>query len=92
MSMISVCGSDCSACYCYGNVCNGCNEAEGKVFHMPEGEVCPIYECTVITNRYGHCGECEELPCHIWRSTRDPKFTDEEFEENIRERVANLKI
>ena len=26
----------------------------------------------------------------IWRSTRDPKFTDEEFEENIRERIENL--
>ena len=57
---------------------------------MPEGKTCTIYECTVSTNKYSHCGKCEKLPCDIWRSTRDPKFTDEEFEENIKERMGNL--
>jgi Fe-S oxidoreductase len=42
--------------------------------------------------KYNHCGKCEKAPCDIWRSTRDPKFTDEEFEENIRERITNLKL
>jgi len=90
MNMISVCGTDCSVCYCYGSLCRGCNELLGKVFHMPEGKACDIYECTVNVKKYGSCGKCEELPCDIWRKTRDPKFTDEEFEENIRGRVANL--
>ena len=54
MSMISVCGADCAACYCYGSMCNGCNEAEGKVFHVPEGKACTIYECTVNTNKLAY--------------------------------------
>lgn len=90
--MMSVCGSDCSACYCYEEkMCNGCNEAKGKVFHMPEGKACTIYDCTVNTYKYSHCGNCDKLPCDIWKSTRDPKFTDEEFEENINERILNLR-
>ena len=44
---LSVCGTDCSACYCYGNMCIGCNECEGKVFHAPDGQACAIYDCTV---------------------------------------------
>ena len=28
--MISCCGSDCSACYCYGEMCKGCNAVCGK--------------------------------------------------------------
>ncbi|NLL72322.1 MAG: DUF3795 domain-containing protein [Clostridiales bacterium] len=89
--MMSVCGTDCSTCYCYEEkMCNGCNEAKGKVFHMAEGKACRIYDCTV-NNKHGHCGNCDKLPCDIWRSTRDPKFTDQEFDENIRERMANLK-
>lgn len=38
--MISCCGSDCSACYCYGKMCKGCNAECGKVkvFHAPEGK------------------------------------------------------
>ncbi len=90
MSMISVCGADCEKCYCYGDLCKGCNEAQGKVFHMPEGKACTIYECTVNTKNYSNCGKCEKLPCDIWRATRDPKFTDEEFEDNINERIENL--
>ena len=36
--MISCCGSDCSACYCYGEMCKGCNAVCGKVFHAPDGK------------------------------------------------------
>ena len=48
--LISVCGTDCRACYCFGKMCNGCNSCEGKVFHASEGKVCPIYDC-VINNK-----------------------------------------
>ncbi len=90
MNDISCCGTDCSACYCYGKMCQGCNEAQGKVFHAPEGQPCPIYECSVNTKNYPHCGNCDKVPCEIWEKTRDPKFTDEEFKKNVGERMANI--
>ena len=87
---ISVCGTDCGTCYCYGEMCSGCTACEGKVFHMPEGTTCKIYEC-VCGKNLKDCGGCEKLPCDIWRATRDPKYTDEEFEENIAMRAKMLK-
>ena len=38
--MISCCGSDCSTCYCYGEMCKGCNAVCGKVFHAPDEKEC----------------------------------------------------
>ena len=70
--LLSVCGTDCGACYCFGKMCNGCNACEGKVFHAPEGKACPIYDCK------------------IWAGTRDPKYTDEEFNANVAMRVQAL--
>ena len=90
MKELSCCGTKCKECYCYGSVCKGCNETEGRVFFMPEGKACPIYECSIHKNRFEHCGNCEQLPCSIWRETRDPKFTDEEFEASIRNRMNAL--
>ncbi len=87
----SVCGTDCTECYCYGEMCNGCNSCEGKVFHMPEGKVCPIYDCVKNERGMGGCGECGEIPCKIWLATRDPKFSDEEFNRNIEMRVQALR-
>ncbi len=89
-TLVSVCGTDCSACFCFGNMCQGCNACEGKVFHAPEGKACPIYEC--VRNKKGlhDCGKCAEVPCGIWYQTRDPKYTDEEFEENVAMRVKAL--
>lgn len=88
---LSCCGTDCKKCRCYGTMCKGCNESLGKVFHTPEGQACPIYECSVNRNKYKGCGECNCVPCDIWRKTKDPAFSDEEFENNIRERVARLE-
>lgn len=84
---ISICGSDCAACYCYGDLCPGCKACKGRVFHAQDG--CPIYLC-METRGFSSCGECSERPCKVWRNTRDPKFTDEEFEQNIRDRLENL--
>lgn len=88
-SNISVCGTDCSTCGCYGDMCSGCNACEGKVFHAPGG--CPIYKCTVHEKQLRNCGECGEAPCGIWRATRDPRYSDEEFEQNIAARMQTLK-
>lgn len=90
-SDISVCGTDCSTCYCFGKMCRGCNACAGKVFHAPEGKACAIYECTVNKMGYKTCGECSQAPCEIWMKTRDPKYSDEEFDQNVRMRIAALK-
>ena len=37
------------------------------------------------------CGECDAAPCEIWMKTRDPKYSDEEFAENVRMRIETLK-
>ena len=87
---LSVCGTDCSACYCR-DLCAGCNAACGKVFHMPEGKSCPIYACCVNRHKYATCAECPDVPCALWRAARDPSYSDEQFEASIAERVRNLK-
>lgn len=87
---ITCCGSECSKCGCYGNICQGCNELCGKVFHAPPGKACPIYRCAVNRKHLTSCAKCEELPCVIWRDTKDPQLTDEEFETDIQNRIRNL--
>ena len=32
-----------------------------------------------------------EAPCDVWMKTRDPKYSDEEFAENVRVRMDALK-
>ena len=88
--IMSVCGTDCRLCYCFGNMCNGCSACEGKVFHAPEGKACPIYDCVRNEKELHDCGKCKEVPCQIWHATRDPKFSDEEFKENIAGRLRAL--
>ena len=90
MDNISVCGSDCAKCYCFGDKCPGCNVCKGRVFHAGGAE-CAIYACCVTKNGYDDCLSCEKLPCGLWQKTRDPKFTDEEFEQNVAERIGLLK-
>ena len=88
---LSSCGTDCGECPLHGDRCAGCNEVKGKVFHAPEGQACPLYACAVQKHRYASCAACGELPCGLWRETRDPSMTDEAFEESVRQRVARLK-
>ena len=88
---LSCCGTDCSACPLKGSVCEGCNEACGKVFHAPEGQACPIYACCVQKNRRPSCAGCSHLPCDIWQATRDPSMSDEAFAASITARVEALK-
>ena len=88
---LSCCGAECSECGCYGSMCKGCNASLGKVFHVPEGQACPIYECSLNQRKLKGCGDCERIPCDIWRRTKDPSFSEEDFERNIQERIARLK-
>ena len=90
---LSVCGTDCSACPLHGNLCTGCNEACGKVFHA-NGKACPIYACCANKRRITNCAscnQCNQLPCDIWQATRDPSMTDEQFRKSIKDRVSVLK-
>lgn len=87
---LSCCGTECKKCSFYGGLCQGCNECQGKVFHAPEGKACPIYACSVNKKKLRDCGQCGEVPCDIWRGTKDPSLSDEAFEKNIAERVKNL--
>ena len=87
MENISICGTDCPKCYCFGKMCSGC---KGKVFHAGGAE-CAIYACCVTEHGFFDCLQCGRLPCEIWRKTRDPKFTDEEFEKNITGRIETLR-
>ena len=89
--LISCCGSDCGACYCYGNMCKGCSALCGKVFHAPDGKACPIYECCRIQNGFHSCGECEKLPCDLILGTRDPSLSEEAFMKTVDERVNRLR-
>ena len=88
---LSACGTDCAACPLYGNVCTGCNEACGKVFHTSGGKPCAIYGCCVNKNHYATCASCGQVPCDVWQTTRDPSMTDEQFRKSIEDRVSALK-
>lgn len=87
MTNLSCCGLDCAAC----SMCKGCRETKGKPFYLPKDKACAIYMCAVHEKNYEDCSKCKNLPCPVWRDTRDPSFTDEEFENNIIERIANFK-
>lgn len=88
---LSACGTDCAACPLHGEVCRGCNASMGRVFHAPEGKACPIYACCCGKRRYATCGDCADVPCDLWRATRDPALSDAAFEASILDRLRNLK-
>ena len=87
---LSVCGTDCEVCAFKGEMCPGCNVCCGQVFHAPEGKACPIYACAA-KKRLASCADCSELPCTIWRDTRDPRMNDEAFDKSVAERSARLR-
>ncbi|MDK2807927.1 MAG: hypothetical protein PWP24_661 [Clostridiales bacterium] len=88
---LSCCGTDCTRCSFYGNMCQGCNETGGKVFHAPKGKACPIYACAVQQNKRANCARCDQLPCEIWMNTRDPQMSEEQFLASVQERIDCLK-
>lgn len=87
----SCCGTECEQCHFYGEECKGCNECNGKVFHAPAGKACPVYSCSVNNKKLRDCGRCDKLPCAVWRDTKDPRLSEEAFEQNIAERVNRLR-
>ena len=89
---ITCCGADCQACSCYGSICRGCNELSGQsIPRSGRKRPAPIYRCAVYKKHRTSCAGCEELPCEIWRTTKDPELDEAEFETDIRQRMENLK-
>lgn len=88
---LTVCGQACGECPFYQKDCAGCNESGGKVFHAPEGKACPIYACAANRKRLTHCGFCGEVPCKLWRETKDPALSDQEFEQDLVNRLNQLQ-
>ncbi len=86
--MIAACGADCSACDSLPQ-CGGCSKAEGKVFYRG-GAVCPIYDCASKKNRQD-CSECSIKDCSTYMGQKDPRMTDEQFENWVDVKIANLK-
>jgi len=90
---LSRCGICCETdCKAYKVECAGCNNLSGKVPWAKyfNKVLCPIYECAEL-KRFKSCKECGKAPCQLWFSTRDPDFTDEEFQADINSRLKNFE-
>ncbi|MCU0606615.1 MAG: DUF3795 domain-containing protein [Candidatus Edwardsbacteria bacterium] len=92
--MISVCGVDCeNECRAFGTECIGCHQLCGKVSWAKYigADTCPIHAC-VENKGYRTCGECSLLPCRtILVDTKNPDMSDEQYAEDIRRRIRNLR-
>lgn len=90
--ILSVCGQECDQCNFFPEDCAGCPEMGGKPFWtkgLPEKE-CVIFSC-VKKRKMDHCGECGELPCDKYQSTKDPAMNEEAHRKGILDRVNRLK-
>jgi hypothetical protein len=91
--MICVCGAICTDCPELHQKCEGdCETMKGKVYwaQYVGAEVCPVYKC-VSEHKYSSCADCDDIPCNLWFSLKDPALTDEEHQKSIEERVKLLK-
>ena len=58
---------------------------------MNTWKACPIYACCANKHHYATCASCAQMPCDVWKTTRDPSMTDEQFAQSITDRVNALK-
>lgn len=88
---IAVCGLDCTACGFHGSQCAGCAAVQGRVFWAePSGlPGCPIYDCAAGKG-HASCGQCSNVPCALWASTREPGIPDDKWDAGIAQRLENL--
>ncbi|HEY32175.1 MAG TPA: DUF3795 domain-containing protein [Dehalococcoidia bacterium] len=92
-NLAPVCGLYCGSCEYLGAQCRGCGHEQGKPFWTKgiDIEVCQLYDCCVNTKHLEHCGLCDDLPCEMFLSLRDPSLSDEEFEKSLMERQEVLE-
>jgi hypothetical protein len=93
VNLAAPCGLYCGTCECLGVNCQGCGHQMGKPFWAAQFnmEICPLYDCSANKKEIEHCGMCNDLPCEIFISLRDPSLSDEEFEKSLAERQENLR-
>ena len=89
----SACGLVCYECYHFLTRCTGCVMEQGKPFWTREltGETCAIFACARTRKGLAHCGRCDNLPCPLFDTVKDPAVSILEHRKGIRERVARLK-
>lgn len=90
---ISACGIKCEECSFYKKECQGCFSMAGKPFwtaHATKDGICPLFNCAIHQNNFNHCGDCDELPCKMFREMKDPNCSDEEHQQSIVNRVKTL--
>jgi hypothetical protein len=92
-NLAPVCGLYCGSCEYLEVRCRGCGHEQGKPFWTKGigGEVCQLYDCCINTKHLEHCGMCDDFPCEMFLSLRDPSLSDEEFKKSLMERQENLK-
>jgi len=91
---LSACGLLCNECEFLGNECSGCYAVKGQTFwakEMMHDQTCPLFGCSVFKKGFQSCGNCEELPCQLFREMKDPNSSDEEHRISLVQRVERLK-
>ena len=94
ITLTAACGVYCGNCEHLVNKCQGCGNVQGKPFWTTQFgvEICPLYGCCVNRKQLEHCGLCDEFPCELFNSLRDPSLSDEEAEKVLQERQKNLSL
>ena len=90
---LSACGIDCATCPSLNKDCKGCLIENGNVFWTKSDKssfsVCPIKACC-NKKGYVNCGECENLPCEIYKSLKGSN--DTLAEEQKKKCIKNLLL
>jgi hypothetical protein len=92
--VLSACGLICDECEFYAQECDGCKMVKGQTFwakEMMPNQTCPLFDCSVNQKGFESCGNCDELPCKLFREMKDPNSTEEEHQLSLVQRVARLK-
>ena len=91
---LSACGLLCNECPSFGKECQGCFAVGGKPFWAGEFTttgICPLFDCSVNHKALRNCGGCNELPCQLFLSMKDPNATEEEHQESLKLRIKRLR-
>jgi hypothetical protein len=92
--ILSACGLICDECEFYKKECDGCIAVKGQTFwarEMMPDRTCPLFNCSVNVKGFGSCGDCNELPCKLFREMKDPNSTEEQHQLSLVQRVERLK-
>ncbi len=91
---ISCCGTFCEKCPQYQQPCPGCIKLQGKPSWITEVGLncCPFYACCVVDKKLLNCGQCSSAPCQLFYDTKDPSLSNEEFQNDLADRIAKLRV